>query len=137
MQTTRSKFVVNKLWCLNFMKLTLKNVCSYSTLLRTVTIVISTSFTYSNNLEATTALKVMHLHILLVVFLDYGGCNAPRLLVFIVIMKKKACWSNNDKSNKGPTTTLNGTIILRWQKCGFKSARWLGNVVSTSSAIQY
>ncbi len=29
--------------------------------------------------------------ILLVVFLDYGGCNAPRLLIFIVIMKKEAC----------------------------------------------
>jgi hypothetical protein len=37
------------------------------------------------------AFEVMHLHILLVVFLDYGECNARRSLVFIVIMKKKAC----------------------------------------------
>ncbi len=66
-------------------------MCSYSTQLRTITIVISISFTYSNNLEALMALEVMHFHILLVTFIDYGGCNAPRLLVFIVSMKKEAC----------------------------------------------
>jgi hypothetical protein len=64
-------------------------VSSSSTLLINITIAISTSFTYSNNLKTTMTLEVTCPHILLVGFLDCGEFSPPLLLIFIVITRKK------------------------------------------------
>lgn len=60
----------------------------------------------------TMALKVNLPHNLFVGFTYYNGCKATWLLVFIVIMKKEACWLSNG-SNKGPNVSLD-YFILFW-----------------------
>jgi hypothetical protein len=66
------------------MKFIVENVCSFSTLPRTIPIAISTSFTYLNNLKETMASKITCPHILYITFIDYSGCNAPCMFIFII-----------------------------------------------------
>lgn len=58
---------------LNFMKLNIGNArIHFQPMLRTITIVISTNFTYLDDLETTMALEVTCLHILFVGFPNRG-----------------------------------------------------------------
>jgi hypothetical protein len=134
MQTTKSKFVANQLWSLDFKKFTIEKVFSSSTLLA---ISISTSFWWFDNLWMTMASKANHPHNSLVRFLDCDGCIEWLLVFYIVITKKEACWSSSAYYNKGPTIVLDFKNIIGCQKCAFRKARWLENVVFALGDIQY